>query len=396
MKHWLRFPRNVWVLAGTLSLVMTSIPLMVLISGLLGAKLAANPALATLPLACTIVGTALTTLPAASLVRRRGRRFAGFTGIACSAIGALLGLAATEFSSFISLLSGAAFMGAAMAFFQQFRFAAIESLSDPADAGPAVSMIMLSGIVSAIVGPEFGAWGRHWSGLAQYSGSFLILLLAIVLAAIVFMGFRNPEQLQTQDKGTGRPLSEIVRQPVFLIALASAAIGYAVMSFLMTSTPISMHSHYGHSLHEAKWVIQSHLMAMFLPSLFAGFLLQRLGVITLMLSGCVLYFAVLIIALSGHAVMHYWWALVLLGVGWNFLFLAGTTLLPKAYSGAERFKAQAVNDFSVFSLQAAASLCAGWVLVSFGWQVQVLATLVPVVLLLLISVWALLNRQRLV
>lgn len=395
MKQWLRLGRNVWVLAGTMSLVMTSIPLMVLISGLLGAKLASNPALATLPLAFAVIGTALTTLPAAALVQREGRRFAGYFGIFSAASGAVLGFAATELQSFTCLLVGALLMGCAMAFFQQFRFAAIESLSDPADSGPAVSLIMLSGIVSAIIGPELGALGYQWVGLAEYSGSFILLLIVLGAAALVFSGFRNPAHCREQVAGSGRSLAVIARQPVFVLALASAAIGYGVMSFLMTSTPISMHSHHGHSLGDAKWVIQSHLMAMFLPSLFSGFLLKRLGVLNLMLIGCVLYLTVLVVALSGHAVIHYWWALVLLGVGWNFLFLAGTTMLPRSYEDAERFRVQATNDFSVFSLQALASLSAGWVLMTLGWQVQVLVTLVPVVLLLVLAGWALLNRGKL-
>ncbi|MDO6748568.1 MFS transporter [Gilvimarinus sp. 1_MG-2023] len=390
-----RLPRNLWVLAATLSLVMTAIPLMVLISGLLGSELASNPALATLPLACAVIGTAIVTIPAALLVRAKGRRFAGFTGIACVGGGALSGLLATELNSFTCLLLGAVLIGGAMAFFQQFRFAAIESLSNPADAGPAVSVIMLSGIVSALIGPELGAWGRYWPGFAQYSGSFILLLIIVGLAALVFNGFHNPLLQKTDEPDGGRPLGQVIRQPVFIIALASAAIGYAVMSFLMTSTPISMHSHHGHSLLDAKWVIQSHLLAMFLPSLFSGFLLQKFGVLRLMLAGGALYIGVLIVALSGQALLHYWWALVLLGIGWNFLFLAGTTLLSKSHSNAERFKVQAVNDFSVFSLQALASLSAGWVLVQYGWSTQVWLSLLPVGVLLMLALWMFFRRDPL-
>ena len=389
MRNWwsvyAAMPANIWVLFFTLALVMTAVPLMVLVSGLIGAELAPTPNLATLPLACVVIGTALMTLPAAFVVRLKGRRFGGFLGIACAFAGALAGVASTELASFGFLLLGSVLMGVGMAFFQQFRFAAIESLRNPADAGPAVSLIMFSGIVSALIGPELGVWGLQWPGFANYSGSFVILAGLVLTAAVVYSRFSNPLVTQGDDGGSVRPLREIVCQPVFLVAVAAAAIGYGVMSFLMTSTPISMHVLHGHALGEAKWVIQSHLLAMFMPSLFSGVLLRLFGAGKLMLAGCALYLTVLLIATAGHEVIHYWWALVLLGIGWNFLFLAGTTLLPAAYRGAERFKTQAVNDFAVFAIQAAASLSAGWVLYRFGWTVQVWSCLVPVLALLLVS-----------
>lgn len=387
-RQWLPvFPRNVWLLSITLALVMTAVPLMVLISGLLGARLAPVPELATLPLAFVVLGTAFFAFPAAMLMRRRGRRFGGFFALGCSLAGAGAGAVATETESFASLLLASVSMGAGMAFYQQFRFAAIESMPSAARAGSAVSLIMLSGIVSAFVGPELGIWGRQWPGLAEYTGAFVLLAGLVLVAALVFAGFKNPLPVHEESVEPARPLWRIVCQPVFLMALAAAAIGYGVMSFLMTSTPISMHNMHGHSLAEAKWVIQSHLVAMFLPSLFAGVLQQRIGSARLMLTGCGLYALVLIIALNGQAVLHYWWALVLLGVGWNFLFLAGTTLLPAAYRGAERFKTQAVNDFSIFAVQAVVSLLAGWVLYRYGWTLQVWLCVPVVVLLALASGW---------
>ena len=159
----------------------------------------------------------------------------------------------------------------------------------------------------------------------------------------------------------------------------------------MTSTPLSMHEHHGHSLQDAKWVIQSHLVAMFLPSLFSGFLLQRFGIGKVMLAGGLLYLAVAVVALQGVAVLHYWWALVLLGVGWNFLFLSGTSLLPKAYNHAERFKTQAINDFIIFTLQGVASLSAAWVLFQFGWNIQVLST-IPFAVVLLVAAGVCIKR----
>lgn len=387
-RKWLPvFPRNVWLLSFTLALVMTAVPLMVLISGILGARLAPVPELATLPLAFVVLGTAFFAFPAAMIMRKKGRRFGGFFALTSSLAGAFFGAMATEFVSFFSLLLASLCMGAGTAFYQQFRFAAMESMPSVADAGPAVSLIMLSGILSALVGPELGIWGRLWPGLAEYTGAFILQGSLVVAAALVFLGFRNPLPVKEVHTAPARSLGQIVVQPVFLIALAASAIGYGVMSFLMTSTPISMHNMHGHSLADAKWVIQSHLIAMFLPSLFAGALQKRIGSARLMLAGCVLYVLVLLIALNGHAMLHYWWALVILGVGWNFLFLAGTTLLPAAYRGAERFKTQAVNDVTIFAVQALVSLLAGWVLYRYGWSVQVWLCVPVVILLLLTSGW---------
>ncbi|MCP8897831.1 MFS transporter [Gilvimarinus xylanilyticus] len=395
MRQWwsvyCALPANVWVLFTTLALVMTSIPLMVLISGLIGLQLAPEPELATLPLALAVTGTAFSTLPAAWLMQNLGRRGGGFVGLLLSFLGAIAGAFACQFSSFTLLLVAAVLLGAAMAFYQQFRFAALEAVS-AAQAGPAVSVIMFSGVIAAFLGPELAVWGRSWPGSAEYTGAFVLLAVVMALAALVFSRFRAVATAQESIDEPARPLRTLIVQPVFLQALAAAAIGYGVMSFLMTSTPISMHEMHGHSVADAKWVIQSHLLAMFVPSLFAGALLKSLGVQRLMLLGSVLYALVLALGLLGVSLMHYWGALVLLGIGWNFLFLSGTSLLPGAYRPAEKFKVQAANDFVIFAVQAVASLSAGWVLYQFGWRWQVLSCLVPVVLLLVTS-WVVLKRR---
>jgi MFS family permease len=206
------------------------------------------------------------------------------------------------------------------------------------------------------------------------------------LAALVFSLFENPSVPAGQESQESRPILEIVLQTKFIIALLSAGIGYAVMSFLMTSTPLSMHEHHGYSLADSKWVIQSHLIAMFLPSLFSGFLLKKIGKGNLMFIGAAFYLVVTLIALSGQELMHYWWALVILGIGWNFLFLSGTSLLPESYHHSERFKAQATNDLAVFVLQAIASLSAAWILFNFGWNTQVLICIPPTIAVLIAAV----------
>jgi MFS family permease len=185
---------------------------------------------------------------------------------------------------------------------------------------------------------------------------------------------------------TERPLKVIMRSPVFWVAVLAAAIGYAVMSYIMTATPVSMHVMEGHSLGETKWVIQSHIFAMFLPSLFSGRLIDRFGASRLMIAGLFLYGICIVIALSGQQVLHYWGGLVLLGLGWNFLFVSGTVLLPQSYEPEERFKVQGFNDFFVFALQAVASLSSGAIIYKFGWDKLVLLAL-PFLLLQLLAMY---------
>ncbi len=392
----IRLPKNVWIIAATLSLAISGIPLLVLVSGLIGSRLAPMEELATLPLALNVVGLAIFAIPAAVLARKFGRKKAGFVGLCSAFTGMLLCAASTLLESFNFLLLGALFIGFSTAFFQQFRFAAIESLKDLEDTGPALSVIMLCSIVAGILGPEIGDMGRDLiNSKTGYTASFLLMALIILLAMSVWTFFQNPHITEDSDSGPGRHLSDIVRQPLFLIALTASLIGYAVMSFLMTSTPISMHLIQGHSLDESKWVIQSHLIAMFAPSLFSGLLIKRFGPAPIMLVGSLLYLLVVAIASAGHHLLHYWWALVLLGIGWNFLFISGTSLLPQTYQHSERFKAQAVNDFSIFLAQALASLSAGWILYRLGWMNQVLICLPFVVFMLIVAlVYLLVFRKK--
>ncbi|XOV95219.1 MAG: MFS transporter [Bacteroidota bacterium] len=173
------------------------------------------------------------------------------------------------------------------------------------------------------------------------------------------------------------------------MAITSATVGYTVMSFIMTATPVSMHVIDGHSLHSTKWVIQSHILAMFVPSLIAAWIIAKLGISRMMITGLLAYLACIAIAYSSHHLNNYWISLILLGVGWNFLFIGGTTLLPNSYQPSERFKVQAINEFTIFGFQAIASLSAGWILFSIGWEYLLMLT-IPIILiqLFIILKWA--------
>ncbi len=376
------FPRNIWLLFITQPLVGCSAPIIVFIGGILSSEMASDPSLATLPITLMILGVAAGSIPAAMIAKAKGRRFAVYTGLSCLFMASITAITAAKISSF-ELFSFASFLiGFGGSFTQQLRFAAIESSLNSDDIPRILSILMLSGVFAAFLGPEVAVFGKDLlSSPHGYAGSFLLLAFLIVGAMLIMLAFKNPTFSSDETIGEARPLSEIAKQPVFLIAICTATIGFALMSYLMTATPISMHHVQGHSLNETKWVIQSHIAAMYLPSLFTPWLVKYLKLKGLMLIGTLIYSVVAFIALSGHEVMHYWWALILLGIGWNFLFLSGTSLLPQSYHASERHKVQATNDFVLFGFQAAASLLAGWVLFNAGWH-WVVITSMPFILIL--------------
>jgi MFS family permease len=334
-----------------------------------------------------VVGTALTTIPAAMLMRRLGRKRGIVGSYALAIAGTVVGFIALRHSSFALLCLSNLLIGAFMAFINQFRFAAIESAPDTDKAGQVVSFMLFGGVIAGFLGPQLADWGRYLFE-PEFSGSFLLLLGALLISLLIFGGFRNPGAVSEQDNDSpARPLAEIARQPAFLVALVSATISYAIMSFLMTATPISMHQVDGFSFEESRRVIQWHIAAMFLPSVFNIFLFRLLGIGRLLLAGSVIYLLLAALALQGHGFLHYSGSLILLGVGWNFLFVAGTALLPRTYRASERFKVQAANDFVVFGIQAVASLSAGWVLFTLGWDAMVWMTVPVSALMLVLAVY---------
>jgi len=378
-------PRNIWLLFISQPLVMSASPIIVFIGGILSSKMAKDPSLATLPLTLMILGVAAGSIPAAMLAKNKGRKFAVYTGLTCSLTAAIIAVFAAKLALFELFCFASLLIGVGGAFGQQLRFAAIESSLNSDDVPKILSILMLSGVFAAFLGPEVAVAGKDLlSSPYGYAGSFLLMVGLTFCAMLIMLVFKNPPTDDNEVVGAARPLSEIAKQPIFLIAICTATIGFALMSYLMTATPISMHHMQGHSLNETKWVIQSHIAAMYLPSLFTPWLVKHLKLKGLMLIGTLIYTVVAFIALSGHEVMHYWWALILLGIGWNFLFLTGTSLLPQSYHASERHKVQATNDFILFGFQAAASLLAGWVLFNAGWHWVVITSLPFIVVLFIV------------
>lgn len=380
-------PNNIWVLFIAQPLVMAASPVIVFIGGLISAKMTSDPSLATLPVTVMIVGVASAAIPAALLAKKFGRKWATYIGFFLGFMGSIVAVFATQQASFELFTLASLLLGMSTAFIQQLRFAAIESTEREKDVPTALSILMLSGIFSAFLGPEIAVVAKDWVASPHgYTGSFIFIACLNIVAMLILIAFKNTEAKQQQSQGDTRPLTTIVKQPIFLIAILSAVIGFALMSYLMTATPISMHHMHGHSLNDTKWVIQSHIAAMFIPSLFTGWLVKKIGLKHLMLSGTVIYAIVAIVAFSGEQVVHYWWALLLLGIGWNFLFLTGTSLLPQSYRPNERHKVQALNDFIIFGFQATASLLAGWVLFKAGWHGVVYSSL-PFIAILTVVTW---------
>jgi len=368
-----------------MALGLAGAPAIVFLGGILGTSLAPSPTWATLPVAAMVVGVAVCTVPAALSMERVGRRRGFMASSLVAATASLIGIYAIAAESFPLFCLVALCIGGNLAFVQQYRFAAAESV-EPGAIHKAVSYVLLGGIAAAFLGPELAKQTRTMLPFGLYSGSFAALAVLGYANTGLLYFLRDPRPHENREGGETRPLRVIVAQPVYLAAVAAGLVAFGVMSFIMTATPVSMHIIDGLSINETAWVIQSHVMAMYVPSLFTGSLIGRFGLVRIMTAGTALMIACVLLALMNRNFVHYWAGLVLLGVGWNFLFVGGTTLLTRTYSPAEGFKAQAVNDFIVFGFQALASLSAGTVIFRAGWEALNVATLPLMIVMLAVIV----------
>ena len=358
--------KNVGVLAACQALLFTNNATVIALNGLAGYALASNKALATLPVTGWVVGGALSTLPMSLLMKRIGRR-AGFSvGAVVGMLWAAICSIALATADFLLFCLGAAVFGVYNAVAQYYRFAAADAVS--AEFKPkAISLVLAGGLVGGIVGPEVS---KHTVDLlaTRYLGAYLALIGFLVLVVGVVQLLDIPSPPGDESKAPARPLAEIMRQPVFVVAAVGAAIGYGVMNLLMTATPLAMRL-CGHPYSAAATVIGAHVVGMFGPSLFTGSLIKRFGVLQVMIAGVLLLYVVVAIALSGISIPHFWFALVLLGIGWNFLYIGGTTLLTDVCSPAERAKTQGANDSIIFLTMMLTSFGSGVLIDARGWEV---------------------------
>jgi MFS family permease len=357
--------RNVGLLAACQALLFTNNSTLIAINGLAGLALAPYVGLATLPVTCWVLGGAIGTMPASLHMKRVGRQRGLTTGTLWGIVGALICASAIWAQSFWLLCFGTLVWGVYNAYGQYYRFAAADIASVDFRA-TAISLVLAGGLVGGIVGPTTSRWTIDLL-VPKFMGAYLVLIGFAVATMLLLRFIRIPTPSAAEQSAAGRPLREIAAQPKFIVAVAAGAIGYGVMNFLMTSTPIAMQA-CGHPYGDAAFVISSHIIGMFAPSFVTGSLIRRAGVLPVMLAGAVLNFAAIGIALSGLAVAQFWWSLVLLGVGWNFLYIGGTTLLTETYRPEERARAQGTNEQAIFIMMAISSLTSGLTVTTGGWE----------------------------
>lgn len=383
--------RNVLVLSTCQALSMGGMVILTTVVALAGQVLADDDSLATVPLALQLTANMLMAIPASLLMSRIGRR-AGFTlGQFLGIIGGALGVYTLLYAKSFGLLCVAGLLlGAHNAFWQFYRFAAVDT-ADEAYRSRAISYVLAGGVVAALVAPEIAKRTVDMFDPILFAGAYVSFIALCVINIIVLQFLRIPRPPASWRFSGGRPLSEIIRQPTFLVAVLSAMVGYALMVLVMTATPLSM-VNCGFAFTDAAFVIQWHAFAMFAPGFFTGHLIRKFGVTVVIMVGCLLYLVAMGFNLSGIAIENFWFGLVVVGLGWNFTFVGGTTLLTEVYRPEEKAKVQAINDFFVFGTSAVASFSSGALQHLLGWDAVNLAVIAPALIVFVAAFW--LHRQR--
>jgi MFS family permease len=367
---------NIWRLAIAQALAGANSTVIYATGAIVGASLAPSPTLATLPVSILVVGMAACILPAGAIARRHGRRAAFLAGSAAGILTGLLAAIAVVMHSFWLFCVSTFLGGAYAAVVLSFRFAA----TDGVDAGRrplALSLVMAGGVAAGVVGPQLvnltmSAWPAH-----PFAATFIGQAVVALLAALVLLGVYAPRPTKADSEGA-RPLRVIATDPRFIAAVTCGAASYMVMNFLMTATPLAMHMS-GHSQQAANTGIQWHVIAMYAPSFFTGRLITRFGAGKVALSGLLLTAVAVVIGLQGALVLHFWWMLIVLGIGWNFGFLGASALVIECHTAAEKAHVQSLNDFIVFGLMVIGSFSSGGLLASHGWNTVLWISLAPLV-----------------
>jgi len=374
--------RNVIQLALAQALMMSVNTLLITGSSIIGFELADNKALATLPIALQFFAIMLTSIPASLLMNRIGRKkgfiFSSIIGIS----GSLLALVSVTLHSFVLFCIATLLFGVYTGFGNYFRFVAAE-VAPPNQSSIAISYVLAGGVFAAFIGPNLANVSKDVFDIT-YLGSFIAVLIIYSLNLVNILLMDLPKPINHAIDVYSRSLIDIAKQPIFIVALLSATIGFSTMTLLMTATPLAMkHEHLPFS--DVAFVIQWHVLAMFGPSFFTGHLIKRFGVERIIFAGGLLMLACTGINLLGASLWHFWLALFALGLGWNFMFIGGTSMLTKTYNEAEKAKTQAMNDFILFSSVTIASLSAGVLQYQLGWQ-MVNFSVIPFILFSMLSI----------
>ncbi len=366
--------KNVLLLTLCQGLITTGNIMLVTVTALIGQQLSPGSGLITLPVATQGLGLLLATIPASLIMAKIGRK-QGFTlGNIIGILGTLCAYYALAHSMFWLFCFATGLIGVAIGFATLYRFAAIEA--NPENPAKAISFIMASGILAAVLGPNLAIWVEQSLPSLNFSNTFLALAVLYTLAIILLQFVSFKQSHVTQCTEPARALNQILIQPKFIIAVCAAMIGFTLMNLLMTATPLAMHRH-GFNFDESALVIEWHVLGMFLPSFFTGRLIERFGTEKLIFTGTLLIVACIVINLMGLTHWHFLLALFLLGVGWNFMYISATQMVSTTYRDSEKAKTQAANEFLVFSMVTLSSLSAGWLEAYIGWQTLNLFSLAP-------------------
>jgi len=377
--------KNILVLAMAQTLGASSGPVVISLGGLVGMQLSTNPAIVTLPVSVYNLGLALGTLPAAAIMKRFGRRRGYLIGAVTGLSAGLIAALGIYLASFWLFSLGTFVAGFYASYVQSYRFAAADGVSGDLK-GRAISAVMVGGLAAAILGPQLVIWTRDSIPGVPFAGAFLSQAALALLVIPVLLLLRKPAPVVGQVQHGGRPLSEILKTPRYLLAVAAGVVSYGLMTFVMTAAPVAM-VHMGHSVDNAALGIQWHVLAMFGPSFFTGRLMARFGKERVTAVGMAIIAVSAMVALSGIDVGHFWISLTLLGIGWNFGFLGATAMVTDCHTPEERSKVQGANDFIVFGTVAIASFSSGALLNASGWSALNWFVLPATALILVPLVW---------
>jgi len=370
--------RHLLLLAVCQALFLTNNVTFIAINGLVGLKLAPLGWMATLPVMGYVVGGALATAPVARLQARLGRKRSFQIGLLIAALSAAVGALAVMTANFWLLVGATVAAGFYSANASLYRFAGPELVA-PAFKEKALSLVMAGGVAGAFIGPNLASATRSWLPV-EFAGAYVALIGVALLGLVVLSFIRFPaHQPPLPGAPAGRPLAEIARQPTFVVAVAAGALGFGVMNLLMAATPLAMQQ-CGLPFDDAALVLEWHVLGMFVPAFFTGHLIKRFGALPIMGIGALLNFACVAVALSGVDLMQFLVALFVLGVGWNFLYTGGSTLLTTTYRPEEKTRAQGAMDFCVFSTMALTSFASGALVTTQGWMWLNLGSLLPITL----------------
>ncbi len=386
------FNKNIVLLAVCQGLYLTNNVTFLAVNGLVGFTLTPIPWIATLPLMAYVFGAALSTIIVAKVQTKYGRKKSFQFALFVATVAALICAFAAYSKSFPLLIIGTAVAGYYSANGLLYRFVAPE-LTHPSLREKAVSIVLAGGLIGGVLGPNLSSWSKNIFD-TQFMGAYLILCIAGILGIVIMQMIHFPDDYRiNQSKDTGRPLKEIILQPVFLVALICAAIGYGVMNLMMAGTPLAMQV-CGFDFKNTAQVLQYHVIGMFAPGFFTGHLVKRYGPLKIMSIGAILNFISIFIMLSGSDLFHFITALFLLGVAWNFLFNGSTVLAMSAFKPEEKNKAEAAINFCVFGTMAVSSFSSGALVTTQGWQFLNIGTLIPTIIVGVSISWLFLKRKQ--